>query len=141
MTSKPKLSPEDYRKILGGVNLIEISLKESKTFVNKDIRSTTDLEIGIRDESHFEQEKEGVINILQRYELDARKPKSKSRYIQISLTFLVRMNCKEPFTEDFFSIYKEVSLQLNTWPFFREFVHSMTSRMNIPPMTLPLLKR
>lgn len=141
MTTKPKISPEEYRKILAGVNLIEISLKESKTFINKDIKPTTDLEISIKDESHFEKEGDGVINILQRYELDARKPKSKSRYVQISLTFLLRMNSKEPFTEDFFSIYKEVSLQLNTWPFFREFVHSMTSRMNIPPMTLPLLKR
>jgi hypothetical protein len=141
MTTKPKLSPEEYRKILTGINLIEISMKESKTFVNKDVKSATDLAISIKDESHFEQDKDGIINISQQYELDARKPKSKSRYIQISLTFLVRMNSKEPFTEDFFSIYKEVSLHLNTWPFFREFVHSTTSRMNIPPMTLPLLKR
>ncbi len=141
MTSKPKLSPEDYRKILNGVNLIEISLKESKTFVNKDIKPATDLEISIKDESQFEQGKDGVINILQHYELDARKPKSKSRYVQISVTFLVRMMSVEPFTNDFFSIYREISLHLNTWPFFREFAHSTTARMNIPPMTLPLLKR
>lgn len=26
----------------------------------------------------------------------------------------------------------------NTWPFMREFVHAMTQRMEIPPITLPL---
>jgi hypothetical protein len=28
----------------------------------------------------------------------------------------------------------------NTWPFFREQAHSLTSKMGLPPFTLPLLK-
>lgn len=44
-------------------------------------------------------------------------------------------------TPEYFAIYSQVSLPINIWPFFRELVHATTSRMNIPPLTLPLVKR
>ncbi|HED37058.1 MAG TPA: hypothetical protein ENI76_02255 [Ignavibacteria bacterium] len=69
-----------------------------------------------------------------------RKPSSKSRYIQIEVTFVVTLKSKFEFTEDFFEIYKEISLHLNTWPYLREFVNQATARMNVPSLTLPLYK-
>jgi len=50
------------------------------------------------------------------------------------------LKSKEKFTDEFFDVYKEVSLKLNTWPYFREFVNNITSRMNIPPLTIPFFK-
>lgn len=136
-----KLSPENYRKILNGIDLVDISMIESKTHLNPEGKTVKDIAIKINDKCKFVIDKDNIIRIYQTYDLDARKPKSKSRFIQINVTFLVRLSSKETFTDDFFEIYKSVSLGLNTWPFFREFVHSTTARMNIPPMTLPLLKR
>ncbi len=141
MSEKAKLSPEEYRKILDGVELINISLTESKTFVKSDSKPPSELEIKLSNHGEFALHDDNVIDVRQCFHLDARKPKSKSRYVQIDATFMVSLSSKEPFTQEFFEIYKEVSLQLNTWPFFREFVHSATARMNIPPLTLPLLKR
>lgn len=141
MSNEHKLSPEEYRKILEGIELLDISMVEAKVNVNKDQTQPGELQINIKDDKEYKLQENGVVDIRQRYELDARKLKSKSRYLQIAATFLVRLRSKEEFTADFYDIYKEVSLPLNTWPFFREYLHSNTARMGIPPLTLPLLKR
>lgn len=141
MSNEQKMSPEEYRKILEGIELLDIALVEAKVMVNKDQTQPGELQINIKDSKEYKLQENKVIDIHQRYELDARKPKSKSRFLQVSATFLVRLRSKEEFTADFYDIYKEVSLPLNTWPFFREYLHSNTARMGIPPLTLPLLKR
>lgn len=137
---KPKISPEDYKKILQGLELISISLKESKTFLNVDITPPSELNIQIKDEAGYKVKEEGIVFVFQKYQIDARKPQSKTRFFQLEVTFLVKVYSKETFTEDFFEVYQNVSLHLNTWPYLREFVNQTTSRMNIPPLTLPFYK-
>lgn len=36
--------------------------------------------------------------------------------------------------------FAQTNAVYNAWPYWREFVQSMTSRMNVPPLTLPLLR-
>ncbi len=137
---KPKISPEDYKIILQGLDLISISLKESKTFLNTDINPPTELNIQIKDEANYKVKEEGIVFVFQKYQIDARKPQSKTRFFQLEVTFLVKVFSKENFTEEFFDVYKNISLHLNTWPYLREFVNQTTSRMNVPPLTLPFYK-
>lgn len=137
---KPRISPEDYKKILQGLDLISISLKESKTFLNIDITPPTELNIQIKDEANYKAKEEGIVFVFQKYKIDARKPQSKTRFFQLEVTFLVKVFSKENFTEEFFDVYKNISLHLNTWPYLREFVNQTTSRMNVPPLTLPFYK-
>ena len=137
-TEKPKLSPEEYKKILQGIKLMGISLKESKAFINTDLKAPTELNIKIKDEASFKVKEENEVHVFQLYSLDARKPSSKSRYIQIEVNFIIKLSSKEIFTEDFFEIYKNISLHLNTWPYFREYVNQATARMNIQALTIPL---
>lgn len=137
---KPKISPEDYKKILQGLDLISISLKESKISLNVDVTSPSELSIQIKDEANYKVKDEGIVFVFQKYQIDARKPQSKTRYFQLEVTFLVKVYSKENFTEDFFDVYKNISLHLNTWPYLREYVNQTTSRMNIPPLTLPFYK-
>jgi len=137
---KPIISPEEYKKILKGLDLISISLKESKTFINTDINPPIELSIQIKDEASYKIKDDGLVFIFQKYKIDARKPESKTRFIQIEIVFLVKVHSEDKFTDEFFDIYKNVSLHLNTWPYLREFVNQTTSRMNIPPLTLPFYK-
>lgn len=137
---KPRISPEDYKKIIKGIDLISISMKESKSFLNLDTKISSELNINIKDEASFETKDNNEVFVFHKYVVDARKPNSKSRFIQIDVTFLIRLSSKEIFTEDFFDIYKNISLHLNTWPYLREFINQMTSRMNVPPLTIPLFK-
>jgi len=137
---KPIISPEEYKKILKGLDLISISLKESKAFINTDINPPIELSIQIKDEASYKIKDDRFVFIFQKYKIDARKPESKTRFIQIEVVFLVKVHSEDKFTDEFFDIYKNVSLHLNTWPYLREFVNQTTSRMNIPPLTLPFYK-
>ncbi len=140
MSNNPKLSPEAYRKILSGIDLLSISVKESKSFINTELKNPVDIKIDINTQSSFEVKEDNIVHIIQHYKFDARKQGSKSRFVQIEVKFLVTISSKEEFSQDFFEIYKEVSLRLNTWSYLREFVNNMTLRMNIPPFTIPLFK-
>lgn len=139
--SRIKISPEDYKKTLEGLELNSIILKEAKCYLNHEIKSPKELNISINSKEDFKiKEADEEVLIFQKYTLDARQKNSKSRFIQIEVTFLVRLTSKEKFSEDFFNIYKEINLKLNTWPYFREFINNITMRMNVPPLTLPLFK-
>ncbi|MCX8057524.1 MAG: hypothetical protein N3F03_07950 [Ignavibacteria bacterium] len=137
---KQKISPEKYQKILEGLELVSISLKDAKCYLNTDVKFPGELGVTISSDEKFKVISNDEIQIVQKYSLDARKRNSKSRFLNVEATFLVKLKSKENFTEDFFNVYKEISLKLNTWPYFREFINNITLRMNIPPLTLPLFK-
>lgn len=137
---KFKISPEEFRKILDGIDLKSISLQESRAYLNPEIKIPQNITSKISEEANYKIRDSGIVDIFQKYKVDARQPKSKSRYIQIEITFLVRIASDLEFTEDFFEVYKSINLHLNTWPYLREFVNQATARMNVPPLTLPLYK-
>ncbi len=140
MTKEKKISPEDYSKILKGVNLKSISLQKSKVYYNYEAKNPSSLAIRIEDSATYKLRQDDIVDLFQTYKVDARKPSSKSRYIQVEVTFVVTLESEFEFTPEFFEIYKEISLHLNTWPYLREFVNQATVRMNVPPLTLPLYK-
>ncbi len=140
MAKTKKISPEEYSKILKGIDLKNITLQKSKTNYNYEAKATNALTINIDDSATYKKRENNIVDLFQTYKVDARKPLSKSRYIQIEVTFVVTLESEFEFTEDFFEIYKEISLHLNTWPYLREFVNQATARMNVPPLTLPLYK-
>jgi len=137
---KTKISAEEYQKILSGLDLVSISLKESKCYLNTELKLTNEMNISIHSDETFDVKTYDDIHIIQKYSLIGKLKNSKSKLLQIDLTLLIVLKSKEKFTQEFFNVYKEISLKLNTWPYFREFVNNITARMNIPPLTLPLFK-
>lgn len=138
--AKEQISPEEYSKILKGIDLRTISLNKSKAYYNYELKIPENLSIKIDDSAEYKTRKNNIVDIFQTYKVDARPPKSKSRYVHIEITFVVTLLSEFDFNDDFFEVYKEISLKLNTWPYLREFVNQATSRMNIPPLTIPLFK-
>lgn len=133
-----KISPEEYRKILSGIELKNILLKEIKASIEHKY-FTENTRITIKDKAQYKNDENELI-VTHTYTLTA-KNKDKKNALKIVGTFIVIFESNHEINDDFFDIYKETSLPLNVWPFFRELVNSTTSRMNIPPLTLPLLKR
>ena len=44
------------------------------------------------------------------------------------------------FTEKQFAAFAKYNGVFNAWPYWREFVQSMTARLNLPPLTLPVFR-
>lgn len=135
-----KFDVEKYKVILKGLTLENLSLTKCSCSINRE-ESSPDTSISITDKSSFKLIESGKIEISQAYHLIAKNQSSKKKLLEIQYEICAAYNSKEEFTEEFFTIFKKINLPINTWPFFREFVSSMTSRMYIPPITLPLLKR
>jgi preprotein translocase subunit SecB len=139
-TKKENISPDKYREILKGLNMESIYLLTSKSSVDKK-SIASGLRISFRDEASFEKKEDKIVEITHKYRLEATNRKLKKKVLNIECAFCLIYSFGEEFSADFFEVFKDINLPLNTWPFFREFVFNITSRMNIPPLTLPLLKR
>ena len=134
-----KIKPELYKKILKGLELRKIYVKNFKGQIDLDVIRKVTVVI-ISSTADFVAKDKNEVEISQKWDIVAKKKGSQSEYLMISVTYCVVLHSKEEFTKDFFEIYEKTSLPFNVWPFVREFVNSMTARMNIPPLTLPLFK-
>lgn len=69
------------------------------------------------------------------------KAKSGTRRVaEIRAKYMAIFETAERLPEEFFVLYNEYSLPLQTFPYLRECVNSMFSRMGLPPLILPLRK-
>jgi hypothetical protein len=136
------MSPQKYANTLKEIELNEIYLESSSTeFKRENLELQKNLEVGIRDRASFEQKK-NRLKVLHRYYLTIKLHESEGDFVaKISANFYLIFTTKNKIENDFFEIFKEINLKLNSWPYFREFVQNMTQRMNIPPLTLPFFKR
>jgi preprotein translocase subunit SecB len=135
-----KIKPEHYRTIRGGLKLEKLYLKSFKGEINLDKSPSKVLTVSISNKANFVQKVKNRVEISQEWNLIAKDQKSESETVSVSATYCLVLNSKEKFTKAFFGIYEKTDLVFTLWPFVREFVNSITARMNIPPLTLPFLK-
>ena len=135
-----KISPEEYQEILGGLELLNIKLIKLTSALDEEYFDQT-MNIKINDDAKFEIKKENLITIINTYNINLKSDNKDKEALKIKIGYEISFSCKKEFTKEFFEVYKKISLPLNIWPFVRELINSLTSRMNIPPITLPLLKR
>ena len=60
---------------------------------------------------------------------------------ELQVTFGVDFASTLPLTDEVFSIFEEVNLPVNTWPYLREFVSTTIGRIGWLPFTIPALKQ
>lgn len=140
MSKKTKeISREKYRSILSGVELEELFLEDGKFYLKLE-NFSPESNIKIKDNATLESVSKEKVDILHSYTLIVIDKKSRKYCLKIEGNFKVVFSCKKEFTQDFFEAFKRINLPINTWPYFREYVNNITSRMNIPPLTIPLLR-
>lgn len=137
---KINLSPEEYSNMLSSIELRQILLNDCSA-KKHDIKSkggTIDLDISMR--LGYDQNTNEA-SFLATYKLEGvkRSESEEEKVFTLSASFLLSyMKIKEvEINKDFVSIFKENSIELVSWPYFREYVQNMISRMGFPPLTLP----
>lgn len=129
---------------LGQLTLQDVRLTESRTKLGQlregrlpnEATQSVNLTVGI------EKEKK-VIYVLAALGVDARyqgDPKESETPLSIHATFALRYGFGETTSRDD-EISEAVThvASLVVWPFWREFVHSTSSRMGLPPFPVPLM--
>lgn len=140
--AKPKA--EVYRRILDGLELKKLYVKGFAGQINLDVtpipKATKVVLVNISSTADFTHKPENQVEIESKWDVVAKDKRSKSEFLNVSVTYCLVLHSKERFTKNFFEFYEKTSLPLDVWPFVREFLNSMTARMNIPPLNLPLFK-
>jgi len=137
---KPVISPEEYANILSSMSLSQILLNDcsSKKYEVKSKGGAIDLDISMK--LGYEQNASEV-SFITTYKLDGvkRSEGTEEKVFAITASFqLSYMKTKEiEITKEFVNVFKDNSIELVSWPYFREFVQNMISRMGFPPLTLP----
>jgi len=137
-----KIDPKRYAQIIKGINLAEIYL-ESANITQKrgNLIKQKALNVAVKDKAFYVQYEKRV-NVTHKYYLTAKTPEMEKDFaLKVSAVFCITYTTDYHFEAEFFEIFKDINLPLNSWPYFREFVQNMTQRMNIPPLTLPVVKR
>ena len=93
-------------------------------------------EVKWRTRASYEQAEE-QFNVSHRYNVTILDKETKQAKAKISVIFYVVYSSKIPINDGLFEVFKVRNLSLNTWPYFREFVHNAIMRMGWPPFIAP----
>lgn len=135
---KEIVSKEEYGKFIKSLNLKELKLISINTSVIDQFMPPANLKI--KDDSKYENLENKQIKITMHYHLEAVKPNSDKPGLLIDLTYVLLYSSEMTMTDDIFKIYKQSSLRVQTWPYFRQFVHQITLDMHLPPLVLDTIK-
>lgn len=137
---KNKISPEEYSSILTSIKLDNIFLSNGSVRVFDCASEGGSINLNFKDKYAF-TELENSACFVASFKLDGiiGEHDNSQKLFSITGEFKVRYSkIKEvEITKDFFEIFKEISLTVFIWPYFREYIQNMVVRTGLPSFTLP----
>lgn len=138
--AKPAISPEEYGKVIRGLELRSISLLECDVKSDPETSKIAFAELGKIPVDTSENASfaviDGTVNVTHSYLLQSRY--KRKNILAVKANYLLTFASSEEFSPEFFEVFQQIALPMFTWPYFREFVASMTGRMDLPELQLGL---
>lgn len=141
---KPRnISDLEYNSYLAKTELFEVRLIDANASLNLDKFAPNSLKSGpimlsIEDKYQYSSKKD-IYMIAVNWSLNAKFEKDEEKFLVVTAKFSVILSNTDKLPKEFWNLYKKATLPLIVYPYFREFVQNITSRMNIPPLTLPII--
>jgi len=132
---------ENYRNFIKGLKLRRLRVREGKfkqLGKTEWLNSSDAITLEIIEHKASASVIPGGYRVIHQYIL---KAKLKNRNLMhIEVKYELDYESKEEMNDDIFKMFVQSSLPLHTYPYLREFVHYATLQMDLPALTLPLLK-
>ncbi|MCX6827703.1 MAG: protein-export chaperone SecB [candidate division Zixibacteria bacterium] len=132
-----KLTPNDYNQFLKRIEISDSYLKKLQFSVSSHSMTTQ--------ASYSLKENLGNVSIVEdkatieiNYEIKASS--TDKEIFQLGVQYILNYDIQGELPEEFYVIFKHYTAPLQCFPYLRELVHSMTSRMGLSPLILPLRK-
>jgi preprotein translocase subunit SecB len=130
-----RLSPEKYNKLLSRIELRDIALRDVHASCGVG-RFEEKVYLSLKESAEIEDRSTDKVTITISYDL---KGKYKRRNaFSVKATYAVTFDLNDELPDEFFEIFRQTSLPLYTYPYFRELANSSISRMGLPPLVMPL---
>ncbi|MBM3322758.1 hypothetical protein FJY69_04715 [candidate division WOR-3 bacterium] len=138
----PPVDPAEYRDFISGLQLNDISVGSSSSKrLSRQIDLSRKVDVAVNDKASFSMRGAAVCDVIHSYSLRLCYQGEDPPLVVIECEFAVTYQTAKPMAAAYFDVFKRTSLPLNTWPYWREFVHSTFARMGLPPFILPSVKR
>ena len=131
---------EDYLQFLGQLEITDVRLVSAKLDNFAFPMPSRHYSVNVRTRTSYENAK-GRIDMFHHYNLRILAQGTQRPVAKLSVVFCVSYSSQIPMADEIFDIFKEHSLPLTTWPYFREFVHNTFSRMGWLGVVTPAFKR
>jgi preprotein translocase subunit SecB len=135
---KSKISPEEYRSILGSIILDTLYLVEINAKYNEEYVSQS-LNLDVKEKYNFTQEN-NILKIFYNYNLTAKDGNADKPAMFIKAKYVIKYDIiKETnINKEFMEIFSDMTLSLLLWTYFRELVNNTVYRMGMPPLVLQM---
>lgn len=139
MNKNQKNAPsfKDYNTFVTQIKITNIRLVSAQVKVLDYSYFPSSVEVKWRMRASYEKAEE-QFNVCHRYNVTIADKETNEAKAKISVVFQVVYSSKIPISDEIFEIFKARNLPLNTWPYFREFIHNTTMRMGWSPLIAPI---
>lgn len=131
---------EDYLHFLGQLGITDVRLISAKIDNFAFPMPSRNYSVNVRTRTSYENAK-GRIDMFHHYNLRILAQETQRPVAKLSVAFCVSYSSQISMTDEIFNTFKEHSLPLTTWPYFREFVHNTFSRMGLLGLVPPAFTR
>jgi len=135
--AREKVSPPEYAELLKCLDLQNIFLKDLKPDIASHDLSGRNA-YSLSEAASVVEHRDESVTIDVTYRISATS--NRKRLVSVNAKYRVVFSTTRRLPEEFFTLYNEYSLPLQTFPYLRECVNSLFSRMGLPPLLLPLRK-
>ncbi len=145
----------ELRSVISAVNLQSIGLVEVSARRNRELALTSNLDVNLGHGARFvERGKSGDFVVLARIDVkisqqqkqrkhrDRKKPLAADLLCSVMAEFELRYALPKELkvTSEVLQKFANVNAIYNVWPYWREIVQNLTTRMDFPPLTLPVFR-
>ena len=131
------IDPDIYNAFIGQIELTSIWLSSSSIENPGGPGSPGEVGIDIAGNARWESVEGGLVAF---HAYDVTFKESDSKVAGISVTFGLEFKSEQAMSEELFTVFQDVNLPVNTWPYLRAFLADALGRMGWPPLTLPAFK-
>ena len=130
-------TPERYNAFISQIELQRLWVEKATIANNVGAKRLDDPTLDIKTSPSYEAVPSGF-KALQTYTITVTEGTATAGKIEV--TFAIEYSSKLKLTESLFSVFREINLPLNTWPYLRSFVAESFGKMGWAPHTLPAFK-
>ena len=136
-SSDPELpiAPALYQETLERLDLQSIRLDCIEASCDRESFDQGGMSLNLATQAEDSQDA-GHYSIFITYTLEGRREEQVC--LSIKTTYRLVFRTTDPVPTGFFEVFQELNLRMLTLPYFREFIASLTSRMELPTLTIPL---
>lgn len=135
--------PEEYAKFIQGIELLDVRLVSSHATSNAIRPDASELRLRVRyrsDITRLHNAGTYVFEAYPRLKVIASKAEGEDPAGEVEVRLGLRYESKLEPTDGFLEIFSQVNLQVNAWPYLREYVQQTITRFGWTPLVLPTLK-